>query len=193
MKSLKAGLAILFVFGFLSMSFAETEQVIPFEEGLSALEISATDEIASGEAEENYFPDVRTAVGFKYFLDRKSAVEGEASLIFMSEEKTEGQEEGIQIGLAGAYIQYIDMDRVSPYLKYGGRVTYLMGDAYENNNDDDHLFLEARGGFGVEYFVTREFSIGVEALLSLQVTPTVVFNSIIPSVRASFYFDDLIQ
>lgn len=192
MKSFITGVALFLIAGLTPMAFAEPEPVIPFEEGLSALHISATDEIAAGEAKEQYFPDTATAVGFKYFLDRKSAVEGEASIIFMNEEEVEEQQEGIMISLCGAYIQYIDMDRVSPYFKYGGKISYLMGDAYENYNDDDHFFVEARGGFGIEYFVTREFSIGVEALAALQVAPTVVFNSIIPSVRASFYFDDLI-
>ena len=192
MKSIFSSITLFVAACFIPMAFAEPEQVIPFEEGLSALHISATNDVTPGEAKENYFPDTETAVGFKYFLDRKSAVEGEASLIFMNEEAVEEQQEGIMISLCGAYIQYIDMDRVSPYFKYGGKISYLMGDAYESNNDDDHFFVEARGGFGVEYFVTREFSIGVEALAAFQVAPTVVFNSIIPSVRASFYLDDLI-
>ncbi|MBU0995654.1 MAG: outer membrane beta-barrel protein [Proteobacteria bacterium] len=186
-------IAVLMMILFYGQVYAENADVIPFEPGLSALFISVTDENNPGEAAENYFPDIKKAVGLKYFLDRRTAVEGEATFLFMNEEKAEDQEEGIMLGLAGAYIQYIDVDQVSPYLKYGGRLTYLMGDAYERNDDDDHFFLEARIGFGVEYFITREFSVGAEALASFQVAPTVVFDSIMPSVRASFYFDDLMR
>ena len=164
-----------------------------FVTGLTALHVSITDHHGASGPGEKYFGDVRSAVGGKYFLDRKTAVEGEVTLVFGNEEKSENQEEGVMMGISGAYIQYIDVDRVSPYLKYGGRFAYLMGDAYEDNEDDDHFFLEARAGFGTEYFITPELSIGAEALIGLQVAPTVVFNGLIPSIRISFYFDDFVQ
>ena len=156
-------------------SCAQNGSTADFETGLSALTVSV--------------PYSNSAtVGGKYFLDRKSAVEGGFSFNFQHEKESENQEDGLMFEISGAYVQYLDIDRISPYLKYGGKISYAMGDYYELK-DEDEFGMAAIIGIGAEYFVTPQFSIAAEALMEFQLSPCVRFHTITPAIKASFYFD----
>lgn len=164
----------LFLLICMNTAYAEDDNAANFETGLSAINVSVP---YSNSA----------AVGGKYFLDRKGAVEGTVSFNFQHEKENE-QEDGLAFDVSGAYLQYIDIKRIAPYLKYGGKISYAMGDHYEAK-DEDEFGLAAILGFGVEYFVTSQFSIAAEALMEFQVAPCVRFHTITPAIKASFYFD----
>ena len=125
-------------------------------------------------------------LGGKYFLTDNAAIEAGAGFSYRNEKSSENQESGWGFGLYGAYVYYLANKRVSPYLKGGLGIMSKNGDHYE---PDDDFYFDALGGLGTEFFVTKEFSISAEALMRLRLSPTVVFESIEPAIRASFYFD----
>ncbi len=172
---MKKCLMVIFIFLIcFGTVYAQDDSVANFQTGLSALNVSV--------------PYSNSAtVGGKYFIDKKSAVEGGISFNFQHE-KDDEQEDGLGFEISGAYLQYIDVKRISPYLKYGGKLSYAMGDYYENK-DEDEFGMAAIIGVGAEYFVTRQFSISAEALMEFQVAPCVRFHTITPAIKASFYFD----
>ena len=93
------------------------------------------------------------------------------------------------IGLYGGYLYYLVNKRISPYFKIGLGITSKSGAHYEPYDD---FGFDALGGMGAEFFVTKEFSISAEALMRLQLSPTIIFESVEPSIRASFYFDSFL-
>ena len=134
-------------------------------------------------------PKAIAILGGKYFLTDSSAIEGGVGFSFRGEKTSEFQEKGWGLGLYGAYVYYLTNKRISPYLKAGLGITSKNGDHYE---PDDDFGFNALGGLGAEFFVTKEFSISAEALMRLQLSPTVIFESVEPSIKASFYFDNIL-
>ena len=157
------------------ISYAQDGSTADFETALSAISVSVP------------FSNSAT-VGGKYFLDNKSAVEGGLSFNFQHEKEDENQEDGLMFEISGAYIQYLEVERISPYLKFGGKMSYAMGDHYELREEDE-FGLSAIIGIGAEYFVTPQFSIAAEALMDFQLAPAVRFQTVTPAIKASFYFD----
>jgi hypothetical protein len=134
-------------------------------------------------------PQAIAILGGKYFLTDTSALEGGLGFSYRNEKSSENQEKGFGLGLYGAYVYYLANKRISPYLKVGLGITSKNGAYYE---PDDNFGFNAIGGMGAEFFVTKGFSISAEALIRLQLSPTVIFESVEPSIKASFYFDNFL-
>ena len=139
-------------------------------------------------------PKAIAILGGKYFLTDNSALEAGFGFSFRNEKTyndplKEDQKKGFGLGLYGAYVYYMANKRISPYLKAGLGISSRNGAHYEPYDD---FGFDAIGGMGAEFFVTKEFSISAEALMRLQLSPTIIFESIEPSIKASFYFDSFL-
>jgi len=139
-------------------------------------------------------PKAIAILGGKYFLTDSSALEGGFGISWRNEKTyndplKDDQKKGFGLGLYGAYVYYMTNKRISPYLKVGLGISSRSGAHYEPYDD---FGFDALGGLGAEFFVTKEFSISTEALLRLQLSPTVIFESVEPSIKASFYFDNFL-
>lgn len=140
------------------------------------------------------YTDQTPMISGKYFLMENSALELGLEFDFRSEKEEYPQEyygDGTHIGLYGAFVHYFAKKRISPYAKAGLAMGINSGDYYELN-DQDEMDFALIGGFGTEFFVTKEFSISAEALIRLLVSPTVHFSTITPAIKASFYFDNFL-
>ncbi len=149
----------------------------------------------TGSTADPYSPytDGTPMISGKYFLMENSALE----LGFEFDFRTDKEEypayyaDGTHIGLYGAFVHYFAKKRISPYVKAGLAIGINSGDYYELVEQDEMDFALI-GGFGTEFFVTKEFSISAEGLIRLMLSPTVHFSTITPAIKASFYFDNFL-
>ncbi len=141
------------------------------------------------------YTDTTPIIGGKYFLLEHTAIEVglEFDIRGEKEEYSEYLWAGTHVGLYGAYVRYFAKKRISPYVKAGAAIALNTGDRYDNNAiDQDEMDFSIIGGFGTEFFVTKELSISAEALIRLQLSPAVHFETVTPAIKASFYFDNFL-
>jgi hypothetical protein len=65
-------------------------------------------------------------------------------------------------------LSYFKIDRVSAYSVFGGGVQFLLGDAKESDQFSDTGFI--KGGVGVEFYATPEFTLGAEINVALELS-----------------------
>jgi len=94
-------------------------------------------------------------VGGRIFVDDELVVEAMAALQINGEDKDAGIASGTLISATGGIMKYLSKGRVSPYLRAGGGVVILSGDAYKNQDSR----VMAYAGVGAEFSITDQISI----------------------------------
>ena len=126
-----------------------------------------------------------TSVLFKYFVAKKHAAELEVGFGFQFEDEDDGQASGFGLKFGVHYLGYFMDTRLTPYFKAGATIAKNGGDANEGY-EDTQLSLDT--GLGVEFFITKEFSIGGEALVGIPVLPAARIGTLTPNLTVGFYF-----
>ncbi|GEM_PF-6307479 len=130
---------------------------------------------------------VSTAVSVagRFHVEDLLAFQMEFGFGYQVEDKNDNQVEGGGVKLGLFVDKYLIQRRAAPYIKGGLSFAKNFGDLNKNNDD---VFITLAGGFGVSYFVTKEFAIGGEALLAIPVSPTVKIGTTTTQLFATFYF-----
>jgi len=127
-----------------------------------------------------------TSIGGSYVLSADSALQFDVGLGWQSEKKSKNTLSGWGLKAGGYYVGYMTKTRVSPYYKGGVALAKNGGDANKGNDD---LEFSLAGGVGAEFWVTKEFSLGGEALIGAPLTPVLKLGTAMSSLYATFYFD----
>ncbi len=128
---------------------------------------------------------IAASVGGRFHIEDLLAMQMEFGFGYQVEDENDNQVEGGGLKLGIYMNKYLLDRRAAPYIKGGLSFAKNFGDLNENNDD---FYITIAGGVGVSFFVTKEFSIGGEALLAIPVSPTVKIGTTTTQLFATFYF-----